>query len=160
MYAPSNQPPGFRYNVNDSRQKLTVWVELCGNGNMLGPFFFDGNVNGQSYLNLWNDEDITLMTMFQSQLQRNRFQRLWYTRDGAPCHGLLVVCARLNQLFGEGVLSLLYNTEWSPRSPDFLIWGYLKDKNFGTPPQSFNICKDFMKNFCLIFPIKVQFCSL
>ena len=52
MYAPSNQPPGFRYNVNDSRQKLTVWVELCGNGNMLGPFFFDGNVNGQSYLNL------------------------------------------------------------------------------------------------------------
>ena len=75
MYAPSNQLPGFHYNVNDSRQKLTVWVELCGNGNMLGPFFFDGNVNGQSYLNLWNDEDITLMTMFQSQFHGNRFQR-------------------------------------------------------------------------------------
>ena len=52
MYAPSNQLPGFHYDVNDSRQKLTAWVELCGNGNMLGPFFFDGNVNGQSYLNL------------------------------------------------------------------------------------------------------------
>ena len=51
MHALANQPPDFQYNVNDSRQKLTVWVGLCGNSDMLGPFFFDGNVNGQSYLN-------------------------------------------------------------------------------------------------------------
>ena len=44
MYAPANQLPYFHYNVNDSRQKLTVWVGLCGNGNMLRPFFFDGNM--------------------------------------------------------------------------------------------------------------------
>ena len=49
MYAPANQPPDFLYNVNDRCQKLTVWVGLYGNGDMLGPFFFDGNVNGQSY---------------------------------------------------------------------------------------------------------------
>ena len=49
MYAPANQPPDFYYNVNDSRQKPTVWVRLSRNGDMLGSFFFDGNVNGKSY---------------------------------------------------------------------------------------------------------------
>ena len=68
MYAPAKQLPGFHYNVNDSHQKLTVWIGFCGNGNILGPFFFDGNVNGQSYLNLLNDEVMPLMTvLFQNQ---------------------------------------------------------------------------------------------
>ena len=48
MYARTNQLPDFNYNINDSRQKLTVWVGLCANGDRLGPFFFDGNVNEQS----------------------------------------------------------------------------------------------------------------
>ena len=78
MCAPVNQAPDIHYNVNDSRQKLTVWVELCGNGDILGPFFFDGNVNGESYLTLLNDEVIPLMTvLFQNQFYENRFQRLW-----------------------------------------------------------------------------------
>ena len=63
MYAPPNQPPYFNYNFNDSRQKLVVWVGLCGNGDMLGPFFFDENDNGQSYSNLFNEEVIPLMTV-------------------------------------------------------------------------------------------------
>ena len=85
MYAPANQPPDIHYNVNDSRQKLTVWVGLCGNGDMLGPFFFDGNVNGQSYLTLLNDEVIPLMTvLFQNQFHENRFQRLLWVQDAGP----------------------------------------------------------------------------
>ena len=78
MYAPANQPPDFHYNVNDSRQKLTVWIGLCGNGDILGPFFFDRNVNRQSCLNLLNHEVKSLMTVFiQSQFHENRFQRVW-----------------------------------------------------------------------------------
>ena len=78
IYVPANQVPDFHYNVNDSRQKLTVWVGLFRNGEMLGPFFFDGNVNGQSYLNLLNVEVIPSMTvLFQDQFHENRFQRLW-----------------------------------------------------------------------------------
>ena len=53
MYAPANQPPDFHYYVNDSHQKLTVLVGLREN-DMLDPFFFDENVNIQSYLNLLN----------------------------------------------------------------------------------------------------------
>ena len=70
MYAPVKQLSGFHYNVIDSHKKLTVWIGLCGNGNILGPFFFDGNVNGQSYLNLLNDEVMPLMTvLFQNQFK-------------------------------------------------------------------------------------------
>ena len=84
---------------------------------MLGPFFLDGNFNGQCYLNLLNDVVIHLITvLFQNQFHENRFQRLWWAQHGAPCRGLLAVRARLNQLFGETVLSLHNNTEWPPRS--------------------------------------------
>ena len=55
------------------------------------------------------------------------FSILWWVQDGAPCHRLLVVRARLNQIFGERVLSLHNNVEWSPRSTyDIFLWGYLK----------------------------------
>ena len=53
MYAPG------KYNVHDSRQKLTVWVGLCGNGDTLVFFFFDG----QSYLIRLNDVVILSMTV-------------------------------------------------------------------------------------------------
>ena len=45
----------------------THWVGLCGNCDILGPFFFDGNVNGQICLNFLNDEVVPLMTvLFQN----------------------------------------------------------------------------------------------
>ena len=54
---------------------------------MLDPFFFDGDVNRQSYLNL-----------FQNQVHENQFQRLWWDQDRAPyCELLASYC----QLFGE-----------------------------------------------------------
>ena len=119
MYAPANQRSSISYNVNGCRQKLIVRVGLCENGDMLGPFFFDGNVIGQSYLNFLNDEVIPLMTgLFQNQFHENRFQRLWWAQDGAPCHGLLAVVARLNRLFVERVLSLHTSNGWPPRSPN------------------------------------------
>ena len=38
MYASANQP-GFNYNVNDSHQKLTVWVGLCESGDVFFGYF-------------------------------------------------------------------------------------------------------------------------
>ena len=68
MYEPENQSPDFHYNVNDTRQKLTTWVGLCRNGDMLGPFFFDENFYGRSYLNLLNDEVIPLMSVISKSI--------------------------------------------------------------------------------------------
>ncbi|KAF2355758.1 Protein of unknown function DUF4817 [Trinorchestia longiramus] len=38
-YAPKNNPPDFNYNVEISREKVSIWMGLCGNGCLLGSFF-------------------------------------------------------------------------------------------------------------------------
>jgi len=38
-HAEKGNPPDFSYDRPDSREKLTVWVAVCGNGNLLGPSF-------------------------------------------------------------------------------------------------------------------------
>ena len=48
----------------------------------------------------------------------------------------------MKHLAGENrVVALQHNVEWPPRSPDstpcdFLLWGYLKNKVFTTPPEN------------------------
>ena len=54
-YAPRGNQPEFTYDVNKSHEKVTVWTGLVGNGALIGPFFFDGNVNQASYLELLNE---------------------------------------------------------------------------------------------------------
>ena len=49
QYAPKGNPPEFNYDVDFSREKLNVWAALCGNGLLLGPFFFQNNMNGNGY---------------------------------------------------------------------------------------------------------------
>ena len=46
MFASVNQPPDFYFDISNSSKKVTVWLGRCGNGDMLGPFFFNRNVNG------------------------------------------------------------------------------------------------------------------
>ena len=53
-YAPHGERPEINYAVNESRERCTVWVGLCGNGTLLGPFFFDGYVNAANYLRMLN----------------------------------------------------------------------------------------------------------
>lgn len=116
-YAPTGQPPAFNFNVNISQQKLTVWLGLCGNGQVLGPFFFERNVNGRNYLNMINDQLVPqLQQHFDRQLD-GVFRFLWWAHDGAPAHRLIAVRDRLRELFGNRVIALHHNVEWPPRSP-------------------------------------------
>ena len=55
-YAAAGQPPEFNFDANISQQKFTVWIGLCGNGQIIGPFFFDRNVNGRNYLQMLNND--------------------------------------------------------------------------------------------------------
>ena len=50
------RPLNFSYEKKNSRQKVTVWVGLVGNGTLLGPYFLDQKVNGECYLNMINDQ--------------------------------------------------------------------------------------------------------
>ena len=140
-YAPFHQPPDFHYDANMSREKVSLWIGLCGNGNILGPFFFEGNMNGDRYLDMINDQIVPeLEAIFQRQ-RRGVFRRLWWVHDGAPAHQRVTVRDRLRELFADRVIALHHEIEWPPRSPDltpcdFFLFGYLKNEVFKTPPQN------------------------
>ena len=142
-YAPKGQPPAFNFERNNSRAKLTVWAALCGNGLLVGPYFFDQNVNGIAYLRMLNEFVFPQLAVhFNNRYWEGLFWGLWWAQDGAPAHRLMQVRDRLNEVFGNNrVVGLGHDVEWPPRSPDltpcdFFLWGYLKDKVFSTPPQN------------------------
>ena len=54
-YAPQGERPDINYDINAIRERCTVWVGLCGNGTLLGPFFFEGTVTAASYLRMLNE---------------------------------------------------------------------------------------------------------
>ena len=134
QYAPKGQPPAFNFERNDSRAKLTVWAALSGNGLLVGPYFFYGNVNGIAYLRMLNKFVFPQLAVNFNHYWEGLFRGLWWAQDGAPAH-------RLIQVGNNRVVGLDHDVEWPPRSPDltpcdFFLWGYLKDKVFSTPPQN------------------------
>ena len=142
-YDPKHNPPlehGFSKSM--SREKLSVWIGLCGNGELIGPFFFEGNLNGEDYLQMLNDQ-IVLAPAERYVYQANgTFLGVWWAQDGAPAHRRIMVMERLQQLLLDRIISRGRDYEWPPRSPDrtpldFFVWGYLKSKVFHT--QSANL---------------------
>ncbi len=137
------RPLNFEYQRNDDRHKVNVWVGLMGNGNIIGPFFFRQNIDGENYLEMINEQVVPALRRIR-RFRANRngpFVRAWWVQDGAPCHRRRIVSERLRELFGDRVVALNRNVEWPPRSPDltpldFFLWGYLKSKVFVTPPAN------------------------
>ena len=113
----------FDYRRNDDRYTLTVLVGLMGNGNIIGPFFFQQNLDGKGYLEMLNEQVVpVLRRMGRFGPNRNgRFERLWWIQDGAPQHRRIIVTERLRQLFGERVVALNHAVEWPPRCPDLTL---------------------------------------
>lgn len=151
-YAPREYPPmNNDYRRPDSRQKWTVWVGLCGNGEVVGPLFFPGNVNGEAYLDMLNNNVVPILSQHYEVQANGAFRRVWWAQDGAPAHRRIIVRDRLQELFRNRVIAFGQPREWPPRSPDltpcdFFLWGYLKSRvqntstEFGEPPQQ-NHCR-------------------
>ena len=146
-YAPKLNPPAFNFDRSKERSKLTVWAGVCGDGLILGPYFFERNVDGVAYLRMLNEFVFPqLANHFNNQYWEGMFRGLWWAQDGAPAHRLLAVRDRLNETFLNRVVGLGHNVEWPPRSPDltpcdFFLWGYLKAKVFSTPPQNIQVLR-------------------
>ena len=65
----------------------------------------------------------------------------WWVQDGAPAHQARAVTARLNELFGNRMVSLEQKHKWLPRFPDltplnFFLWCYIKGHVFKTSPAN------------------------
>ena len=88
MYASKGEPPSFNYDVHCSRQKVSaVWAGICGNGTLVGLYFFQNNVNGRNYLEmLENFVFPVLVRNFNIQNGNDGLRNLWWMQNGAPAH--------------------------------------------------------------------------
>jgi len=113
-----------------------VWCGLIG-GKLLGPYFYDGTLNGRRYLEFLMNElpimldDIPLAT-------RNN---LIFQQDGAPAHNANVVKNYLNEHFENRWIGTNGIIKWPPRSPDltpldYFLWGHLKTVVYANPPTN------------------------
>ena len=85
---------------------MNVWATLCGNGAILGPFFFDANINDETYLAMINNQVVPEM---MERFQYNLFEDQWWFQDGAGAHRARAVMDRLQELFGPQIVSLGHN---------------------------------------------------
>lgn len=107
-----------------------AWAGIIGD-QIIGPFFFDAHVNGDTYLEMLTDYVLP-------ELHRRRLDssQICYMHDGAPAHITADVRQCLDDNFeswigrGEGANKIL---AWPPRSPDlnmldFFLWGVLQHR--------------------------------
>ncbi|KAF2350943.1 Protein of unknown function DUF4817 [Trinorchestia longiramus] len=140
----SNNPPeGNVFEKSIRREKLSAWAGFYGNGNFIGPFFYDENLTEEIYLKMLNELIIRSLKLANPG---NQFQRLWFQQHGAPAHQRIIVKARLQKVFGQRIISLENAVEWPPRNPDitpcdFFLWGYVKERVFKTTPPSLIILR-------------------
>lgn len=110
--------------------KVMAWTGILDT-EIIGPFFFDAHVNGETYLEMLND--FVMPELLRKRLDPND---ICYMHDGAPPHITRDVRAYLDQNFlswigrGDGENKFL---AWPPRSPDlnpldFFLWGHLQHR--------------------------------
>ena len=109
-----------RFNVN-------VWCGMLYD-QVIGPFVFEGRLNGQLYLQFLSEELPQLM----ENVPLARRVGMYFQHDGAPPHFFGGAIAHLNEQYpgrwiGRGGPHL-----WPARSPDlnpldYNLWGWMKD---------------------------------
>jgi hypothetical protein len=116
--------------------KIGVWCAVSGNG-IVGPIFFDTNVNTEVYLRVFDE--------FYAQLTSYQREYSFFQQDGATCHTSHVSLAHIHNVFTEE--KTVSKGLWPPRSPDlstcdFFLWGYLKGVVYKTNPHTLEELKD------------------
>lgn len=106
---------------------VMVWAGICSEG-VIGPFFFEGNVNGSKYLELLEVKAVL------EHHERFADREIILQQDGCPSHYTVEVRRFLNNEFPEWI-GRRGIVEYPPRSPDltvmdFSFWGLLKDRVF------------------------------
>jgi hypothetical protein len=110
-----------------------VW---CGCGltssGLIGPYFFDRNVTGASYLAMLED------FLWPKVMRRRKH----FQQDGAPPHYALTVRSWLDKRFPDDRwIGRQGPIAWPARSPDltpcdFFLWGYLKEVVYRERPTT------------------------
>lgn len=110
---------------------------LCGllNNTVIGPFFIDGNLNANRYLQFLQQDLLPIL----NQMPRRQRERIWYQLDGASVHCSVAIRQFLNESFNGKWIGRYSEYPMPARSPDltpmdFFLWGLLKNEVYKHRP--------------------------
>jgi hypothetical protein len=147
---------------------VTVWAGIWSRG-VIGPFYFEGTVTGQSYLSMLNNYFYPIFRRLPNK------QSLFLMQDGASPHNALEVRDWLNQKFPARWIGRRGPIEWPARLPDltpadFFLWGQIKEIVYKNKPESLAHLKqsidlafqtldfDLCEKVCQSVPNRLQRC--
>ncbi len=134
--------PHEQIPIQHTSAGVMVWCAVTLT-KIIGPYFFDGSVNADSYL-----------TMLKEFLwPQVKCKRMLFQQDGAPAHYALIVRDWLNEKFPDRWIGRRGPIEWPARSPDlspcdFFLWGYLKDKVYQERPATIAQLRERISTAC------------
>ncbi|CAF3931381.1 unnamed protein product [Rotaria sp. Silwood1] len=134
----SDTNPHFIIEQELNVPQVIVWGGIWSNG-VIGPFFFEGNVTSEKYLQMLKNNIIPQLR------EHSAFQTMIWQQDGAPPHYGQIVRDYLDDTFLQWI-GRRGTVEWPPRSPDltpcdFSLWGIIKDRVYAQQPRDVNHLK-------------------
>lgn len=139
--------------INETKSQVRWGVNVwCGITDefLVGPYFFEGNLNGTKYVNFLKHD---LPILLENIPLKQRLDLIWQ-QDGAPAHNTLVVREYLQQIYGNNWFGTHSPTiQWPPRSPDlsvldFFFWGHLKNEVYKHEINNVEELKTKIKECC------------
>ncbi len=123
---------------------IMCWVGISSSG-IVGPFFFEESVTGDSYLQLLEDK------VWPEIADWPDIDAVILQQDGAPPHFARQVREWLDDSFPGRWLGRRGPIEWPPRSPDltpvdFSVWGIVKETVYAERSNTLEELKDAIDN--------------
>lgn len=152
------------------RWSTNVWCGILNN-QLVGPYFYDGTLTGERYLDFLRNILPGLMENIPLDVRAN----MWIQQDGAPAHNANMVKNYLNDQFESKWIGTNGPVKWPPRSPDltpldFFLWGHIKDVAYTNQSTSLidlknriteacnNITQDILKSTTISIMNRYQKC--
>lgn len=135
-YYSTENPHWMRQIDNQIVWSLNVWGGVL-DGHIIGPYFFDGPLNGQMYLHFLRYE----LPLLLEDINLDTRHAMWLQHDGAPPHVYRPVRIFLNMWREESWIGRGAPLGWPARSPDltpcdFFLWGYVKQEVYVEAPTT------------------------
>lgn len=151
-YWSNENPHWYRTMNHQNRWSLMVWCGIV-NGYLIGPYFFNRNVDRDSYLELLRDH---LPVLLENVDLATRI-RMWFQQDGAAPHFAVIVREFLNNQYNGRWIGRRGSVEWPPNSPDltspdFFLWGYVKNVVFQQRPTTREDMMERIRRACAAIP--------
>ena len=109
-----SHPEEAYFVVPFKREKVSVWAGLLRNGTVIGPLFYEGNLNEDRYCQILEQQIITQIR----ESYGAQFDNVRWMQDGDPCHRRVLVSNYLRETFQNRIIGFVFEREWSPSSPD------------------------------------------